>query len=99
MFAGKRASLLSLLLQSKGGTVESLKIILLSPLGQLLGGVFRTLITSLLLCVGIQLFDFKNLYPFFKWKRVVGLFLLIFGTEALIRILSGQLYNFLQIMC
>ncbi len=75
--------------------MESIKIILLSPLGQLFGGMFRAMVTSLLLCGGVHLFDFKNLQPFFKWKRVLGLFLLIFGTEALIRILFGQLYSFM----
>lgn len=74
--------------------METLKIILLSPLGQLFSGIFRAMVTSLLLCGGFHLFDFKNLWPFFKWNRVVGLFLLIFGIEALIRILCGQLYNF-----
>ncbi len=59
------------------------------------GGVFRAMVTSRLLCSGVYLFDFKNLWPFFKWKRVFGLFLLIFGTEALIRILCGQFYNFM----
>lgn len=72
---------------------ESIKIILLSPLGDFLGGVFRALATSLLICVGVHLFDFKNLWPFFRWKRVFGLFFLIIGIEALIRILGGQLYN------
>lgn len=75
--------------------MESVQIILLSPLGHFFGGVFRAMVTSLLLCSGVHLFDFKNLWPFFKWKRVFGLFLLIFGTEALIRILCGQFCNFM----
>lgn len=73
----------------------ALKIILLSPLGQAFGSLARTLITAIILCGGVQLFDFKNLWPFFKWKRVFGLFLLIFGSESLIRILFFRLDKYI----
>ncbi len=70
---------------------NSVKTILLSPLGQGIGSILRTLITAIMLCGGVHMFDFKNLSPFFKWKRVFGLFLLIFGAESLIRILFFRL--------
>lgn len=74
---------------------NAVKDFLLSPLGQAVGSIARTLITAIIICGGVQLFDFKNLLPFFKWKRVFGLFLLIFGAESLIRILFNRLDKFI----
>jgi hypothetical protein len=50
--------------------------------------LFRMFLASLFICGGINLFDFKKQAPFrapfFTFKRVVGLFLLIFGSRLLI---------------
>lgn len=46
--------------------------------------MFRVILTSLCICGGIELFNFKNLYPFFTFKRLVSLFLLILGSRLLL---------------
>lgn len=46
--------------------------------------LLRMLLASLCICGGIGLFDFKKIFPFFTFKRVVSFFLLIFGLRLLI---------------
>ncbi len=61
-----------------------MKELMLSPIGMSVILVVRIFLGSLCLCGGTHLFGFKNLTPFFSWKRVVGIGLLTFGLRLLI---------------
>ncbi|QZA58196.1 hypothetical protein RHAB15C_0000066 [Candidatus Rhabdochlamydia porcellionis] len=47
----------------------------------------KTLLAAFFICSGIQVFDFKKKSSFFNWKRIIGLFLLIFGIRFLLDVL------------
>ena len=47
----------------------------------------RTLLAAFFICSGIQMFDFKRKSSLLSWKRVIGLFLLIFGVRFLVDVL------------
>ncbi len=46
--------------------------------------IFRMILASLLICWGIELFNFKKLSPFLTLKRILSLFFLIFGLRIVI---------------
>ena len=50
--------------------------------------ISRIIGASLFVCCGINLFDFKNLSPFFTFKRLMSVFLLILGMRLLIIVLA-----------
>ena len=60
------------------------KDFILSPIGLSCILFIRILIASLLMCGGIEMFDFKKFSPFFTFKRVASFFLLTFGLRLLI---------------
>ena len=67
--------------------VTSLKIIVASPIGLFCILMIRILLAALFICVGIQLFDFKNISSFFTIRRIISLVLLILGIRLLINVL------------
>jgi len=67
--------------------MTSLGQFLITPPGLVCVLAIKTLLAVLCTCGGIQLFDFKNLSSFFTFRRVVSLFLLIFGARFLIDVL------------
>jgi len=52
--------------------------------------LFKLFLASVFLCLGIQLFDFKKLWPFLTLKRVVSVFIILLA----LRIFVGALYFF-----
>lgn len=66
----------------------SLEKIMTNPFVIAIGVSARTLVCAVLLCAGIQLFDFRNLSSFFGKRKIFGLFLLILGIRLLISIVS-----------
>ena len=58
-----------------------------SPPGLVCVLILRTLLAAFFICSGIQMFDFKRKSSFFSWRRVIGLFLLIFGVRFLLSVL------------
>ena len=55
-----------------------------SPPGRFCVLLLRMFLASLFICGSIGLFDFKKFIPFFTFKRVASLFLLMFGLRLLI---------------
>ncbi len=68
-------------------TVLSIGEFVLSPPGLVCVLAIKTLLAALFICGGIQMFDFKRKSSFFSWRRVIGLFLLIFGVRFLLDVL------------
>ncbi|MFI0478586.1 MAG: hypothetical protein ACH349_05640 [Candidatus Rhabdochlamydia sp.] len=60
---------------------------LITPQGLVCVLAIKTLLAALFICGGIQMFDFKRKSSFFQWRRIVGLFLLIFGPRLLLDVL------------
>ena len=52
--------------------------------------LFKLFLSSLFLCWGIQIFDFKKLMPFFTFRRVISVFVLLLA----LRIFYGALHFF-----
>lgn len=67
-----------------------LKDFLLSVPGMTLILLLKLFISSFFLCLGIQLFDFKKLSPFFTLKRVISIFVLLLA----LRIFYGSMHFF-----
>ncbi|PIS00791.1 MAG: hypothetical protein COT84_05640 [Chlamydiae bacterium CG10_big_fil_rev_8_21_14_0_10_35_9] len=57
---------------------------LTNPIGLSFILILRMILSSIFLCSGIGLFDFKKLHPFFTLKRIVSFFLVIFGSRLLV---------------
>lgn len=66
---------------------DSLRDVILSPIGLFFVLLIKTLLAALFLCSGIQLSNFKNFSHFFTLKKVIGLFLLILGLRFFIDVL------------
>ncbi|VHN99648.1 hypothetical protein [Candidatus Rhabdochlamydia sp. T3358] len=47
----------------------------------------KTLLAAFFICGGTQMFDLKRKSSFFHLRRIVGLFLLIFGARLLLDVL------------
>lgn len=68
-------------------TVISIGDFLVSVPGQASALVVRTLSAAFFICSGIQMFDFKRKSSLLSWRRVIGLFLFIFGVRFLLDVL------------
>ena len=49
-----------------------------TPAGSLLLELCSTLFCSIMLCVAVELFDFKRLKPFLTYKRILSIFIVLF---------------------
>lgn len=45
------------------------------------GGVIVLFIGSIFICYGISLFNFKKIFPFFTFKRMISIYLFIIGVK------------------
>lgn len=68
-------------------TVISIGDFLVNVPGRACALFLRTLLVAFFICGGIQIFDFKRKSSLLSWRRVIGLFLLIFGTRLLLDVL------------
>lgn len=71
--------------------MDQLHQFLISTEGMALTLFSRLLISSIFLCLGTHLFDFKRLVPFFTFKRVLSVFFFLMG----LRIFYGAMVFFL----
>ena len=67
--------------------MDSVREFLVSPLGSIFAHFLKAIIGAVLVCAGIQVFDFKKLSRFFILRKIIGLFLLVIGTSRLISVL------------
>lgn len=67
--------------------VNSLGEFLISTPGLVCVLVIKTLLAAFFICSGIQMFDFKKKSSLLSWRRVIGLFLFIFGVRFLVDVL------------
>jgi hypothetical protein len=72
--------------------MDSIRDFLFSPFGRLFSHLLKAFMGALFVCGGIQLFDFKNLPRFFTLRKIIGLFLLAFGSSLLIYVLFHLAY-------
>jgi len=61
--------------------------IMRSPIGTFCVLIIRMIICSITISAGINMFNFKKFSPFFTFKRIVSIFLLLFGGRLLFDIL------------
>ena len=61
--------------------MEGLHQFLISVEGRALTLLSRLLLSAVFLCLGVHLFDFKKLTPFFSFKRVASVFLFLLGLR------------------
>ena len=64
------------------------KEVLLSPLGFLLGVLIKAFIASLLVCAGINLFRFKNVY--FEMRQVLAIWIIIIALRLAVLAIFSQ---------
>lgn len=67
--------------------MDSIREFLVSPLGGIFAHFLKAIVGAVLVCAGIQVFDFKNLSGFFTLRKITGLFLLVIGASRLIYVL------------
>lgn len=67
--------------------MDSVREFLVSPLGSIFGHFLKAIVGAVLVCAGIQVFDFKSLSRFFTLKKIIGLFLLVIGASRLMYVL------------
>jgi hypothetical protein len=73
--------------KTKGNCMDSIREFLVSPLGSIFAHFLKAIIGAVLVCAGIQIFDFRNLSRFFTLRKIIGLFLLVVGASRLIYVL------------
>lgn len=67
--------------------MESIREFLVSPMGSIFAHFLKAFVGAVLLCAGLQVFNFKDLSRFFTLRKIVGVFFFTVGASRLIHVL------------